>query len=112
MTPENDNSRHRISQQAVENLGYLGGGSVNALSSGFLRIFKDYSYGLLGISCRLINGVCELGGVRDTENGFILVSRGGLLPPWIEVRGTGHSIAWPVLIEGLKTIATNKPEIR
>lgn len=112
MTPENDNSRHRISQQAVENLGYLGGGSVNALSSGFLRVFKDYSYGLLGISCRLINGVCELGGVRDTENGFILVSRGGLLPPWIEVRGTGHSIAWPVLIEGLKTIATNKPEIR
>ncbi|HKK15433.1 MAG TPA: hypothetical protein VJ981_01915 [Gammaproteobacteria bacterium] len=112
MTPENDTSRHRISQQAVDNLGYLGGGAVNVLSRGFLRFFKEYSYGELGISCRLFNGVCQLGGVSETADGFVIVSRGGFLPPWIEVIGTGHSIAWPVLIEGLKTITTNKPQIK
>jgi len=111
-TPLDDTSRHRISQQAVDNLGYIGGGSINALSSGFLQIFKEYSYGRLGIGCRLYNGVCELSGVSDTEDGFIIVSRGGLLPPWIEVKGTGHSITWTSLVEGLKTITTNKPEIR
>jgi hypothetical protein len=111
-TPLSDTSRHRISQQAVDNLGYIGGGSINALSSGFLQIFKEYSYGRLGIGCRLYNGVCELSGVSDTEDGFIIVSRGGLLPPWIEVKGTGHSITWTSLVEGLRTITTNRPEIR
>lgn len=111
-TPPDDTSRHRISQQAVDNLGYIGGGSINALSSGFLQIFKEYSYGRLGIGCRLYNGVCELSGVTDTEDGFIIVSRGGLLPPWIEVKGTGHSITWTSLVEGLRTITTNRPEFR
>ena len=111
-TPENDQTRHRISQQAVDNLGYIGGGAVSALSSGFLRIFKEYSYGRLGISCRLYNGSCEMGGVGDTPEGFIIVSRGGLLPPWIEVKGTGHSITWVALVEGLKTISSNRPEFK
>ena len=111
-TPADDTSRHRISQQAVDNLGYIGGGSINALSSGFLSIFKEYSYGRLGIGCRLYNGVCELSGVTDTEDGFIIVSRGGLLPPWIEVKGTGHSITWTSLVEGLRTITTRRPEFR
>ncbi len=111
-TPEDDKTRHRISQQAVDNLGYIGGGAVNALSSGFLRIFKEYSYGRLGISCRLYNGSCEMGGVGDTPEGFIIVSRGGLLPPWIEVKGTGHSITWVALVEGLKTISSNRPEFK
>jgi len=109
-TPKDDPSRHRISQKAVENLGYLGGGSGGALSGGFLQIFKNYSYGRMGISCRLFNGLCEMGGVDSTADGFIIVSRGGLLPPWIEVKGTGHSISWVTLIEGLKTITTNQPE--
>jgi len=111
-TPEDDKTRHRISQQAVDNLGYIGGGAVNALSNGFLSIFKEYSYGRLGISCRLYNGSCEMGGVGDTPEGFIIVSRGGLLPPWIEVKGTGHSITWIALVEGLKTISSNQPEFK
>lgn len=109
-TPKDDTTRHRISQKAVENLGYIGGGAGGALSGGFLRIFKHYSYGRMGISCRLYNGSCEMGGVGTTPDGFIIVSRGGLFPPWIEVKGTGHSIDWTTLIEGLKTITTNQPE--
>ncbi len=109
-TPEDDPTRHRISQKAVESLGYIGGGAAGALSSGFLRMFKNYSYGELGLSCRLYNGSCEMGGVDTTEDGFIIVSRGGMLPPWIEVKGNGHSIKWTTLIEGIKTITSNQPE--
>ncbi len=110
-TAEDDEVRHRISQKAVDNLGYLGSGATGALSSGFLSFFKEYSYGRLGISCRLYNSACELGGVGETSNGFYILTRGGMLPPWVEVKGAGHSISWNTLIEGLKTITTNQPEI-
>jgi len=111
-TPEDDDSRHRISQRAVDNLGFLGGGASGAVSGGLLRYFQDYSYGRIGIGCRLYNGACELGGVESTEDGFLILTRGGLLPPWIEVRGTGRSIRWTDLVEGLKAITTRPPEIR
>jgi hypothetical protein len=111
-TPEDDTTRHRISQRAVDNLGLIGGGATAALSGGFLRWFQEYSYGRLGISCRLYNGACELGGVEKTEDGFLILTRGGLLPPWIEVKGAGRSIGWRDLVEGLKRIASERPEIR
>jgi hypothetical protein len=111
-TPEDDRTRHRISQRAVDNLGFIGGGATAALSSGLLRYFKEYSYGRLGVSCRLYNGACELGGVEKTADGFLILTRGGVLPPWIEVRGTGRSIDWYDLVEGLKRIASEPPEIR
>ncbi len=110
-TPDDDPTRHRISQKAVDNLGYIGGGAGGSLSSGFLRVFKNYSYGRMGLSCRLYNGSCQMGGVDATSEGFTIVSRGGLIPPWIEVKGTGHSIEWKTLVEGLKSITTNRPEI-
>lgn len=111
-TPEGDDSRHRINQRAVDNLGFIGGGATGALSGGFLRYFQEYSYGRLGIRCRLYNGACELGGVEETEDGFLILTRGGVLPPWIEVKGTGRSIGWNDLIEGLSAITSNRPEIR
>ena len=37
-TPENDNSRHRISQTAVDNLTRVGNGTSNVLSKTFLKI--------------------------------------------------------------------------
>jgi len=111
-TPADDESRHRISQRAVDNLGFIGGGATGALSGGFLRYFENYSYGRLGIRCRLVNGTCHLGGVEDTEDGFLIVTRGGLLPPWIEVRGLGRSIGWEALKEALRSVTYGKPEVR
>ncbi len=104
-TPADDDSPHRISQRAVDNLGVLGGGTGGAVSRGLLRFFDEYSYGRLGISARLYNGWVELGGVQDAADGFYILTRGGLLPPWIDVKGTGRSIQWSALVEGLKTIA-------
>ena len=103
-TPETDDAPHRISQQAVNNLGVLGGGGA-ALSGGLLSFFKEYSYDRLGISCRLYNGFCELGGVAETADGFYLLTAGGLRPPWINVKGAGRSIGWQTLMAGLRRIA-------
>jgi hypothetical protein len=104
-TPEDDEKPHRISQKALENLNQIGGGLSGTLSNGFLRFFPTYSYGRVGISCRLYKGICELGGVENTPEGFYILTRGGLLPPWVEVKGTGRSIVWKHLIGGLKRIS-------
>ena len=110
ITPENDDRRHRISRKALDNLNSLGGGLSGTMSRGAISIFPEYSYGQIGLSCRLNNNVCELGGVSATSDGFYLLTRGGLLPPWVEVKGSGRSIEWDQLIDGLKQIA--KGEVR
>jgi hypothetical protein len=56
-TPKGDKSRHRISAKAVTSLANVGGGGggvVQALQSGVLRFFDDYSYEKLGITCKLV----------------------------------------------------------
>lgn len=110
-TPENDDSRHRISQRAVENLASLGGtGAV--LSSTFLRLFEEFSYRRLGISCRLSRGVCEMDGVAPAEKGYYIVEGGGL-PPRIDVLGFNRRVDWPVLLGRLKQInSAEGPVIR
>ena len=55
-TPKGDKSRHRISAKAVSSLSNVGGGGggvVQALQSGVLRFFDEYSYDKLGITCKL-----------------------------------------------------------
>lgn len=107
-----DTRPHRISRRALENLNQLGGGLSGTMSRGFLRLFPEYSYGQLGISCYLHGGVCELGGIRAVEGGSFLLTRGGMLPPWVEVRALGRSISWDELIDGLKQISRGGFEIR
>lgn len=101
-TPDNDSSRHRISQNAVDNLARIGGGS-GALSSTFLRFLDEFSYDRLGLSCRLKNGVCEMGGVESSERGYYIVKGGGF-PPRIDVLGFNNRVAWKGLVDRLKNI--------
>ena len=97
-TPEDDKSRHRISQKAVDNISNIGGGGVGgALSRSFLRIFEDFPYDRLGIRCRLQNGVCEMGGVAPAENGYYLV-KGSFLPPRLDVVGFADRVNWDSLV--------------
>lgn len=99
-TPEGDTSRHRISQRAVENLASLGGAG-RVLSSTVLRFFESFSYDRLGISCRLRNGICEMGGIESAERGYYIVKGGGL-PPRIDVLGFNDRVDWNKLVERLK----------
>ncbi len=110
-TLDDGDTRHRISQKALNNLTQIGGGLSGALSRGFLRYFDEYSYGELGVSCRLANGFCELGGVERYNDGYYLLTRGGLLPPWVEVRLAGSIVAWDALIAGFQRIAEGGVEI-
>lgn len=105
-TPPDDRSRHRISQRAVENIGSIGGGGAGvtaALSGGVMRFFEDFNYDRLGISCRLHNEVCVMGGVAPAPNGnYYLVKGRGL--PRINVIGSSRRVDWPRLVQQLMAV--------
>lgn len=93
----------KISQNAVQNISSLGGaGAAAALQRTFLRFFDQFGYDRLGMSCRLTNGVCEMGGVEEAPQGYYLVKGGGV--PSISVIGYNRSVNWPELVGRLKRI--------
>ncbi|MCW8890653.1 MAG: hypothetical protein OQL20_08350 [Sedimenticola sp.] len=103
-TPENDESRHRINQKAVDNISNLGGAGVSgAISRSFLRFFEEFGYDRLGISCRLERGVCQMGGIESAEKGYYLVKGGGI--PRIDIMGFNRRTDWHVLVSKLKQIS-------
>ena len=107
-TRENDTVRHRISRQAVDNLGRIGA-QTSVLSSGWLRFIPNYSYGRLGLGCRLERGFCAMSGVADAdEDGFYVLTRGGVLPPWINIKGRGKLVSWQNLLSGIQQISTGE----
>jgi len=110
-TPENDDSRHRISQKAVQNIANIGGGgAADLLSRSFLRFFETFGYDKLGMGCYLHDGVCQLMGVKATESGgYAIITGGGL--PRIDVIGYNPRVDWDVLMERLKRISTTEEVI-
>ncbi len=105
-TPPDDRSKRRISQRAVTNLSSIGGGSgggvAAALQGGFLRFFDDFGYERLGLSCRLANDVCVMGGVVPAPGGYYIVKGAGL--PRINVIGSQTRVAWTTLVRQLGSI--------
>jgi hypothetical protein len=105
-TPVTDESRHRISQRAVTNLSSIGGGSggsvAAALQGGFLRFFDDFNYDRVGLSCRLANDVCVMGGVEPAPAGYYIVKGAGL--PRINVIGSQTRVAWTTLVRQLGSV--------
>ncbi len=103
-TPVDDTSRHRISQTAVDNISSIGGGGVGGvLSRSMLRFFDDFPYDKLGISCRLENGTCEMGGVAPAAKGYYIV-KGRFLPPRLDVIGYADRVNWRSLIAQLVAV--------
>jgi hypothetical protein len=99
-----DRSRRRISQRAIENLSSIGGGGAGAvLSRGFMKFFEDFSYDRIGLSCRLRDDVCLMGGLAPAreEPGYYIV-RGRLLPR-VDVIGHQRQVSWSTLLEQLKS---------
>jgi hypothetical protein len=110
-TPEDDRSRHRISQRAVDNISSIGGGGVGgALSRSFLRFFEDFPYDRLGIRCRLENGICDMGGVAPAKKGYYLV-KGRFIPPRLDVIGYADRVDWDTLIAQIMAV-TVQQEVR
>ncbi|MFK7958544.1 MAG: hypothetical protein AB8B96_20800 [Lysobacterales bacterium] len=98
--------RQRISQRAVDNLSSIGGG-VAALGSSVLKIFDDFGYKELGLSCVLRNNTCTMGGVGDAGNGYYLVRGSGL--PRIDIKGFSRRVDWPQLVRRLQAATESGP---
>lgn len=93
----------KISQRAVENISALGGGgAAAAIQRSFLRFFKQFNYGKMGLSCRLRNDVCEMGGVESTPHGYVIVKGSGI--PAISVMGYNKTVGWNELVARIKRV--------
>jgi hypothetical protein len=78
-----------------------------------MRFFENFAYAKLGLSCRLANGVCRMGGIEDApdKGGYYLVK--GKLLPRIDVIGYANEVSWSALVEQLKNISSGEgPEVR
>ncbi len=103
-TPHGDKSRHRISAKAVSSLSNVGGGGggvVQALQSGVLRFFDEYSYDKLGIRCRLRDDICEMSGIEPAGVGYYIVKGAGL--PRIDIVGNSGRVRWSQLMSSVAT---------
>ena len=93
----------KISQRAVENIAALGGaGAVVAWQRTFLRFFKEFNYDKIGLSCKLRQDVCEMGGIESTAAGYVIVKGKGL--PSINVNGYTQKISLSDLLGRIKRI--------
>ncbi len=112
-TPAEDNSRHRISQTAVDNLTQVGNGGANILSKSFLKFFDSFGYDKLGLGCTLKNNICHMRGVnvstQSDSRGFYIVKGSGI--PRIDIVGFTDEVSWPVLIARLKRVVSTKDVI-
>jgi hypothetical protein len=103
-TPKGDKSRHRISARAVTSLANVGGGGggvVQALQSGVLRFFDEYSYEKLGITCKLVGEICEMSGIEPAGVGYYIVKGAGL--PRIDIIGSQGRVNWNQLLSSIST---------
>ena len=103
-TPKGDKSRHRISAKAVSSLSNVGGGGggvVQALQSGVLKFFDEYSYDKLGITCKLRGDVCEMAGIEPAGVGYYIVKGAGV--PRIDIVGNAGRVNWNQLMSSIST---------
>lgn len=105
-TPRDDDSKHLISQRAVNNLSSIGGGGggvAAALQGGVLRFFDNFRYSRLGLSCRLENETCYMDGVEPaTGTSYYIVKGSGV--PRIDIIGNAHRVNWNRLVGQLKAM--------
>ena len=100
--------RQRISQRAVQDISSVGDASfAGSLQGRLIGLFDDFGYRDIGISCRLANEVCLMGGLQAAGNGFTIVEGAGL--PRLTVVGYNRLVDWPTLLERL--VAAGRGEV-
>jgi hypothetical protein len=100
-TPKKDDSRHRISQRAIDNISSIGGGPTGVLQRSAMRFFKDFAYDRIGWSCVLAKGVCTMDGIEPAKGGGYVLVKGKLLPR-IDVVGFSRQVDWNTFVTQLK----------
>lgn len=102
----------RISQRAVQNISSIGGaGAGAAIQRSFLRFFDAFGYDKIGLSCKLRNGICEMGGAENSAGSFTLIKGGGL--PAVNVVGYNRFVGWQELLDRIQAVidGNSKPII-
>ncbi|ABE50127.1 conserved hypothetical protein [Methylobacillus flagellatus KT] len=101
--------RKKISQRAVENITALGGaGAAAAIQRSLLRFFSEFNYKRIGWHCQLRNDICQMGGVENTPQGYVIVEGSGI--PAITVMGYNHHVGWSDLLARLRHVTENNPK--
>lgn len=95
----------RISRRAVRNISAIGGGAAAgaAVEASVVGFFDTFGYERLGLRCHLLAGVCLMGGLDDTEHGYLIVQGGGL--PSLNVMGYNRRVGWDVFVSRLRDVA-------
>lgn len=107
--------KQRISQRAVQNISSVGDASfVTSLQGKLIGLFDDFGYRRLGITCRLHNQVCAMGGLESIgqavagsgsdTSGFTVVQGAGV--PRLNVVGYNRQVDWPTLVERLEAVGS------
>ncbi len=100
----------KISQRAVENITALGGeGAAAAVQRTFLRFFKEFNYDKIGLSCKLRQDICEMGGVESTPTGYIIVKGKGI--PSVNVNGFTQRVSLEDLLGRIKRITASNTKM-
>src|SRR5699024_11023347 len=90
-----------ISQRAVNNLTSVGGGGMaSGLQGAILKLFHNFGYKRIGLSCTLEGSVCHMSGLEPADGGYLIVEGRGL--PHLSVIGHKHEVSWPILVSRLK----------
>jgi hypothetical protein len=113
-TPEDDDSRHIISQRAVDNLTSLSGSDIGSvLSRSYLRFFENFRYDKLGVGCILRNNICQMNGIEAASGSAYYIVKGGLLPPRLDIIGYSYEVDWNDLLGRLERVMSdNAPVIQ
>jgi hypothetical protein len=72
------------------------------LQRSFLRIFKNFGYERIGLSCALRNDICTMSGLEENGNAYTIIKGGGI--PAITVMGYNRKVDWSELITRLKRV--------
>ncbi|MEO5629337.1 MAG: hypothetical protein ABIQ62_06175 [Thermomonas sp.] len=118
LTDDTSGGKQRISQRAVQNISSVGDASfVSSLQGQLIGLFDDFGYRRIGIACRLVNQVCEMSGLRDSDrsqgaNSFTIVEGAGI--PRLTVVGFNRQVDWPTLVERLTAVGSGdvKPIVK
>ncbi len=109
--------KQRISQRAVQNISSVGDASfVTSLQGQLIGLFDDFGYRRLGISCRLQNQICAMGGLESIgkdaggsgsdTSGFTVIQGAGI--PRLNVVAFNRQVDWPTLVERLEAVGSGE----
>ncbi len=98
-TSDNDDTKRRISQKAVDFISDIGGVG-GSLSRTYLSIFEEFSYNKIGINLKLEDGVCNITGIEPKGDGYYIVK--GSFIPRIDIVGYESKVSWIDLIDKIK----------